>query len=299
MTSSYCRRLAAVPLVITALGFGPVQRANADVIASSSMAYGESFSLTFNPLIGPPLTVSTGQSPLAAGTGPPLYFLTASAAAFGVAPLSISALSTTAFSDVDGLPGPRSAGADATDTEVAVGALPFPLFPPILALTLASVSSVAFVSGDFPVLVPTGSTTLTGGVLAIPLFGIGPIVLAASPPPNTQVGVPALGLSILLNEQIVVGNGISFLDLEVNAVHITFTGLPVFAGGLPLGTLDGDFILAHSEAQLTATIPEPASFVLAAVGGLLLISWRRRGQGRHRGSVANQPRKWRQLIFAQ
>ncbi len=280
------RRTRLAPIVAAALLAAPAAPARAGVIAGSSSAYGASFSLTFtpNPLIGgPPVTIGSGPIPAGvSGTAPAPYFVPGVALAFGVPPLSISALGALAASNVDGLPGPRFAHADASATTVSLGALPIPLLPPILTLTLADVSSSATVTGDQPgSLTATATTTLTGGVLAIPLLGIGPILLSVSPAPNTQVGLPAAGLSIVLNEQTFVGvlaPDFQSAFVEVNAVHVSFTGLPVPGPlGLSLGTLSGDLILAHSEARLAA-VPEPGSLALAgvAVTSLAAWGWRRR-----------------------
>ena len=196
---------------------------------------------------------------------------------------------------MDGLPGVRFADADSTINTLSLGP-PIPGLPPILTLALTSITSTANVTGDFPVLTPTGSTTLFGGVLTIPILGVGPIVLAASPAPNTQVGLPGLGVSVLLNEQILTGNGVTAQKIEVNGIRISLN-IPIFTSTIPslrLGTLTGKIIVDRTEATLLAAppaalppaaIPEPPSSVLVAVGGLALAFWGWREKLKYRGPM--------------
>src|SRR5262249_36286629 len=80
-------------------------------------------------------------------------------------------------------------------------------------------------------------------------------------------------ISVLGNEQIVGGNGVTTRSIEVNALDISFTGFPLDPLGA-LGTVSGDFIFSHSEAALVAVpppVPEPAALVLVGTGCLTLL----------------------------
>jgi hypothetical protein len=266
-------------LAVGVLTFGLARKASAEFI-SSGFAYADGIfiRLDFNPIIGKSITVSNTPFPLVSGSAPAPFFSTATGIAFGFPPLSISELDVNASSDVDGLKGARFAHADTTIANLSLGGLPLPLLPPILTLNFASISTTADVTGTPGALVGTASTTLTQGVLTIPYFGVGPIFLTASPAPNTQVGLPALGLSVLLNEQFFAGDGKSFQQANVIGVDIDIRGLPITSGLVPLGTLDMRVLIAHDNASLRAVVPEPPTYLLATTGGLLLMFWLGRGQ---------------------
>ena len=84
--------------------------------------------------------------------------------------------------------------------------------------------------------------------------------------PNTtliSIGGVA-GLDLLLNQQIITGDGITELGIEVNAVRLTFNGVEL---GLPLidQAVNGDIRIGHSQATMNA-VPEPASLALLFCG---------------------------------
>jgi hypothetical protein len=90
--------------------------AEATVISGSSSAYGLSASLTLDPIIiGPIIDITAGPTPTVSGSAPPPYNLSSSLLNLVVSGiLSTGVLEVNASSDVDGLPGPRFAAADAT-----------------------------------------------------------------------------------------------------------------------------------------------------------------------------------------
>jgi hypothetical protein len=65
--------------------------------------------------------------------------------------------------------------------------------------------------------------------------------------------------------------------MEVNAIDISFTNYRIPPSSIlpQIGTLNGDILIAHSEAQLVAIpgspFPEPPTVILAAVGCLGLL----------------------------
>ena len=150
-------------------------------------------------------------------------------------------MTVDAYSNVNGLPGVRTAHADSNLTNLTL-APPIPVISSLFTRTLSSFNSSADVTGDYGSLTPTGSTTLSGFSLGSALFPFSLITFGSgSPAPNTQLvptALSGLGLSIVLNEQTVTGNGISFERIQVNAVHINFTNF-----NLGIGTLNGGIYL--------------------------------------------------------
>ena len=88
-----------------------------------------------------------------------------------------------------------------------------------------------------------------------------------------------MGITIIANEQTFSGNGIDNAALEVNALHIIFDDVPAVIG-LTAGLLDGDIIISHSEASLTAerstAVPEPSSMLILASGIGVIFGLRRK-----------------------
>ena len=83
------------------------------------------------------------------------------------------------------------------------------------------------------------------------------------------------GVSLILNEQILTGDGISNAGMAVNAIHLEFND---FTSGL--GILNGDIIIGHSEAQvqaLPAQVPEPGTLALTALALAAMLRFRHRG----------------------
>jgi hypothetical protein len=244
--------------------------AEATVISGSSSAFGESVSLTLTPLIGLDVVVTSGPIPTVSGNAPPPYNLTDSLLSVSIANvLSTGVLTVNASSDVDGLPGIRFAAADATVNDLSLSIL---TNLGVLGVSATTIQSTAEVSGDFGALVRTGTTTLEG----ISINGSPAVDL--TPAPNTVL-LDFLGITIIANEQIITGDGISNAGLEVNALHISFLNVPAILGSTP-GTLSGDIIISHSEAELTAEpnivdVPEPGSLLILASGITLLFGLRR------------------------
>jgi hypothetical protein len=254
--------------------------APAVVISGSSSSYGESVALTGA------LIVTSGPLPTAGGTAPLPYTDGPNSLVSASAPpvLSTGVLTVNAASNVDGLPGSRFASADATVNGLAVN-----LVDPISTLSLLSlgattVFSNAMVSGEFGGLTGVRNTLLTGATLTV--AGV-PIVLLAAPLANT-VAFNGGGLQILLNEQPTAGgDGLTAESIVVNAIHISFAN---FAFGL--GVLNGDIIVSHSQAALTATatppaaVPAPGTWMILVAGLAALWVQRRKMLGQRNDFVA-------------
>jgi len=89
-------------------------------------------------------------------------------------------------------------------------------------------------------------------------------------------------IKIVLNEQIVTGDGITSRGIEVNALHVTFNSVGAeFFNALGLNFDDtnlatGEIIVANSEAFLACNaIPEPSTAGLA-LAGMGVLGLRRR-----------------------
>src|SRR5689334_15444162 len=236
--------------------------AEATVISGASSAFGESVSLTLTPLLGPPVVVTSGPLPTVSGIAPPPYNNANSVLSASVANvLTTGVLSVHASSDVDGLPGTRFAAADATVDDLSMSLLG------VLGVNVTTIQSTANISGDYGALVRTGTTTLEG------ISVNGSPVIDLTPAPNTVL-LNLFGVKIVLNEQTPSGNGIDDADLEVNALHISFANVPAVFGAT-VGLLNGDIIISHSQAALTAepnaAVPEPSSLLLLASGIISIV----------------------------
>jgi hypothetical protein len=286
------RRISHAALVGVVLTLGLARSADADVTLGSSVGDGLAVSLTFTPAItlfspstytAGPVVSATGSAPAPYANYPPTVFT------YSVPLLTVSAVTVDAWSNVNGGPGVRTAHGDSNLTNLTL-APPIPIFSSLFTLTLTGFTSSADVTGDYGSLVPTGSTTLSGLSLGfgLPFFHFPSLIFGrGSPAPNTQL-VPAalsgLGLSVLLNDQTVTGNGISFERMQVDAVHINFTNL-----NLGIGTLNGDIYLGRTEAMLSAVpSPEPSSSVPFVAGGLGLAVWRLRVAAKNRRPPPNR-----------
>lgn len=252
---------------------------HATVIAGSSSAYGVSAEATLDLPILPDVGLSVGPLPSVSGSAPPPYNNSAQVADLqagvpGTLSLTASVLETNAESNVDGMNGVRFASADATVTDLDFSASTGSLIDfATLSLTADAVGSTAEVQGDYGALVATGDTTLANASLNLetPLGTIS-VALDAMPAPNTIVDVSALGLAgitLILNEQLIGGDGISSRDIMVNAIHLILD-----VDLLGLAGLSGDIIIGHSEASLLA-VPEPATLALMGLG-VCALCWQSR-----------------------
>jgi len=133
------------------------------------------------------------------------------------------------------------------------------------ATTIQSYSQANSVGG----LDASGSTTIEGLVFAGSLLGGLNLdgSLFINPDPNTVL-LSIAGLSILLNEQIMLGDGVTGIGISTNAIHIGFDN---FLLGTNL--LNGDIILGHSEAFASVgqpgtpgAVPEPGTWAMMLLG---------------------------------
>jgi hypothetical protein len=183
--------------------------------------------------------------------------------------LSTGVLNAGATSNVDGSSGAKFASASASVDQLGLRILN------VLGIGATAIGSSAQVDGDYGAFTTSGLTTLAG----LSVGGIG--ILTVAPTVN-DVLLDLAGLRIVLNEQIASGNGVSTAGLGVNAIHISLTDVPYLWGIVP-SVLNGDIVIGHSEAFLTAApstganpVPEPATLSLAGAALMGLFGLRRK-----------------------
>jgi hypothetical protein len=240
--------------------------ATADVVSGNSKGYGVNVALTVLNI--PVLTIN--ELPMSSGAAPGAYndidqLLSISQTVPLVASISTGVLDTTASSNIDGGSGVRMATSSALVNDLSLTLVPVIGGPALLSLTADTIGSDSTVSGDFGGHTAVGNMVLenllvsvSGTALAVPL----------NPTPNTVLW-DAAGLRIVLNEQASSANATG-ASMTTNAIHISLVDI-ITVGGL----LNGDIIIAHSDATMVSAVPEPATFV-ALGGGLALLALVRR-----------------------
>ncbi|MGC1272142.1 MAG: PEP-CTERM sorting domain-containing protein, partial [Planctomycetaceae bacterium] len=109
-------------------------------------------------------------------------------------------------------------------------------------------------------------------VLGVEVANLNGVIAANT---GVAINVPGItGLSILLNEQVVTGDGITSRGITTNAIHVSFDGAVI----ANLGGLSGELIVAHTAASLGASpaaVPEPSSLALLTLTGAAVVFGRR------------------------
>ena len=212
----------------------------------NSSSFGAFVDLTFVPLLGGGVDIDLGPVPTASGSGvdPDTYSDSDTLASASVSLVPLGDILSTGVLTVnaDGDLANDTTSADATVDDLGVfivGALT------LLSITADTVGSTADVSGECGVsdLEATGTTTIEGASVGGTL-GLG-LNIDVNPPANFEL-LNALGIRVVLNEQIVTGNGTDSRGITVNAIRIDLTDTILTL----LGTLSGDIIIAQSQAQV-------------------------------------------------
>jgi uncharacterized repeat protein (TIGR01451 family) len=235
---------AAVFGLMTALASS---RAEAAEPVTRGSAYGEHLALKLQTLLA---TVQASSGPLSTVSGDTSPFnKDASALSLSVGLGSFGTVLHTGLllSHTDSA-SPSQVSSNATVHDLGLSLLPV---APLLTLHADEVRSSAVIGGTCgSALSATGSTTLVnagvGGTL-----GLG-LQIGATVPPNTVL-LNLLGIRVVLNEQIVGGDGITSRTISVNAIHISVVNSLL----APLGSLSGDIVIAHSDAQVVCAPPPP------------------------------------------
>ncbi|MEO7299864.1 MAG: PEP-CTERM sorting domain-containing protein [Verrucomicrobiota bacterium] len=224
----------------------------------------------------------------------------------GTLGLSSGVLTVTASSTVDGGAGSRNAQGSSTvanfsSTTSLTGRTSLLNSANLFGFTGSTVSSFASVTGDYGAFTTSGGSRIVDasgagdGFTTFTVFGVNfnvAVNALGEVAPNTTLTInssssasfsDSLGtdltgsLSIILNEQILSGDGITSRGLEVNALHVTYNnaGASFFnALGIKVddaNRVNGGFIVGHSQASLQAlqAVPEPSTCALFGIGGCL------------------------------
>lgn len=219
----------------------------------NSSAYGVFAELDLVPLLGGGVDIDLGPVVPSSGSAPPDYSdsdtaLSASLSSGSTGSiLSTGVLSTAASSDITN--DTTSSNATVNDLNLSIVGL-----LPLLTIGAETVSSTAEVSGSCSdeTLTATGTTTLedagAGGTL-----GIG-LTISSTPPPNFEL-LNLLGIRVVLNEQIITGDGVNSRGITVNAIRIDLTNTILSL----IGALSGDIIIAQSQAEVVCNEVEGSS----------------------------------------
>lgn len=272
--------------------------ARADVTSGSGSAFGVDSNIGQTAILGGVLisdSLIAGPTPTASGTAPPAF--NDSNSAFSLLAIStVGAVVQTGFldvnaqSNVDGTAGSKttSAMADVSNTGLSVfGIVGGPASKTGLRFVALEITSTAQVTGDFGTLTPSGTTTIDLGSGNLKIGGVDLTALVfatTTPAPNTTfviddsvlggTGAFTGSLTIVLNEQIVTGDGISTSGITVNAIDITFNAFgSTAANGI---TNNGQIIFSQSQATQSAApgsggaqpVPEPSSLAMLCIVGL-------------------------------
>lgn len=210
----------------------------------NSSAYGVFAELDLLPLIGPVVGIDLGPVAPSSGSAPPDYSDSDSVLSASLSSgltgsiLSTGLLSTDAISDIANDTTSSSATVDGLNLSV-VGLLP------LLTIGADTVVTTAEVSGSCSEgnLTATGTTTIenagAGGTL-----GLG-LTIDSNPTPNFEL-INLLGIRVVLNEQIVTGDGVNSRGITVNAIHVDLTNTVLSL----IGALSGDIVIAQSQAEV-------------------------------------------------
>lgn len=261
-------RFRSACLLVFGCLFPPFALAN----DTAGSAYGESVDVTVSvPLVGD-LSVTSGPIPQVMAQTPPDFDETDSlanvsvGAGIALVPGGVLSILDTGLLQVttegDGTPGVQSS-ATVDDVDVALGSDLVGLLL-LLGIEADTIASTAEIGGSCGALMPEGSTTLENATLdgSVPgLLGLD-VDLAVNPAPNTVLlagnvdigGGEIVDIRLVLNEQIVSGDGVATSEVTVNAIHLTASGLDI---GLGLG-LDADIIIGQSQASATCDLADVA-----------------------------------------
>ncbi len=214
--------------------------------------------------------ISVGPLAQASGSAPPAYNVSNSLASVNesaslsgsvLAPVNQSLQTGLLTSNATG----SAVGAQATST---VNNLTFDLTGLIDAsifslgaTTIQSTSQANSIGG----LDASGNTTIEGlNLFGSLLSGVAIDASLFSNPDANTVLFNALGLSIILNQQTTLGDGITSTGISTNAIYVGFNN---FVTGT--GLVNGSLTIGHSEAFASAgvaAVPEPATWAMMLIG---------------------------------
>ncbi|HEU4708182.1 MAG TPA: PEP-CTERM sorting domain-containing protein [Methylophilaceae bacterium] len=219
--------------VALTLGLGTALPANATVTQGDASAYAVQGDILGSPVIGP-LPYSS-----VSGSGSD----SDSILDVSAGPLHVGALNSSAFSNVDGSPGPKEASSSASilDVDFALNHL--------MGLSFDVISSNSSVTGDAGSFSATGNSSivnLTGFGL---LSGLNGITITGAP---NQTLLNLAGIEVIANRQT---SACSSFDCAIttDALYVDVLG-------------QANVTLASSTAHLAAPVPEPTTMAMMMVG---------------------------------
>jgi hypothetical protein len=249
---------------------------------ASSSAYNVSVNQTVTSPTGAEATVTVAPIGAVSGAAPPSYNVSSSiASANETATLSGTSLAGFQEAISTGLLLTNANGtAFAAEATATINAFDFGITSntAVIPLSVLSLSATTIQSysqaNSTGGLDASGFTTLEGLTLGGSALGGLTIngSLFSNPAPNTVL-FSGGGLSIILNEQLLSGDGMTNIGISTNAIAIRFAD---FALGTDVK--DGSVIIGHTQAAAAvggnAVVPEPAAWAtmllgLGAVGHLL------------------------------
>jgi uncharacterized repeat protein (TIGR01451 family) len=239
---------AALLLLFSAFVLHPAF-VRAQVTADSS-AFGESVRLNLVPLLRGGIHVASGPFPLVSGSAPAVYAQHATALSAQVSAPLLGQVLQTRLLDVNASSSLTTASqshADSTVNDLAVRIGPV---LPLLTLNAATLRTTATLSGTCGSgLTGVGSTDIVNASVGGGL-GLG-LTVSSHPAPNTVL-LNLAGVKVVLNEQLLGGDGTTTRSLTVNAVHIYLQN-SLLTG---LGLLSGDVVVAQSKAEAQCLAPQ-------------------------------------------
>lgn len=273
-----------------------------DVIEGSSSAdfIEVGLELDLLPLVGGGIEVDANIGGLApaSGTAPPVYIVTNSVATISatsgnvlgvvtVANVSAGTATSTASSTIDGLVGSRTTQATHAieNLDLSIADLPL-LVPDLISITADALTVTSAITGDFGALVTAGSLEVTNLRIFVSGLQVG-ATLNGLIPANTGIDLSTLlgGVSLMLNEQVTTGDVVNMAGLTTSAISLQLTDVGITG----VGTLNGRMVVAPTQANVTAAVPEPSSCLLLGMIGLGFAynQRRRRITAKLAGDVAN------------
>ena len=210
-----------------------------------SAAFGSSVELSIEPLGGVATQLHVSGWPTLDQVGPTAYsnstdapMLTASDALVGQLLQTGSVQVVVAGSD--GEAGDATAAASLDDVHLKITEL-----SSLLSVQAAQVTATAAVEGTCCTqLTATAEVGLGQGTLAC--FLPTALDMPEHPAPNTVL-LDHLGMRVVLNEQVITGDGAITQSIAVNAIHIYLDDVLVSG----LGALRGEVVIGHADAALT------------------------------------------------
>lgn len=229
--------LGGVSSAVLALGLIAAAPAYALVTEGDASAYAIQATIIGDPVIGPiPYSSISGN-----GEDHD------SVLDISVGPLSIEALNSSAYSNVDGSAGPKAASAYASILDVDFS------LNHLMGLSVDAITSDSHVTGDYGTFATSGSSSIVGLSGSGLLSGLNDVTITGVP---NQVLFSLFGIEVIANRQTSTCSATDCF-MMTDALYVDVFG-------------KANVVLASSYSHLAAPIPEPATaaMMLAGLAGL-------------------------------